>query len=568
MTLVAGLERVAMRGLLVTGLGLSLAACEGSPPPADLAFFGGRIFTADSARPEAQAVAVREGRIVYVGSTEGLQPYLDERTEVVELEGRMLLPGFHDTHVHPVSGGIEAGECDLNAAESRGEVVAMVSACAERTPADRWIRGGGYQLPIFPGGAPSRELLDSIVGDRPAFLTSSDAHSAWVSSRALEIAGITRDTRPPAHDGVIVRTEAGEPQGTLRESAMELVERHLPPHTDPEVLAGLERGLAMAASFGITTVHEARASEAFVKAYATAADQSLLTARAIVALSVEPGRGTEQVAGLAELRRRYARRDVLPAAAKIFLDGVIEGGTAALLDPYLDAPGSRGELNVHPDTLRSLVAALDDEGFKVHVHAIGDRAIRVALDAFEAQYQRDGGAGPRHVMAHIQLFSPADVPRFQALGVVASFQPLWFYADAYITDLTEPRLGPQRSRYLYPARSVVETGAIVAAGSDWSVSSMNPLLGIEVAMTRRPPTAEAGPSWLPDERLDLETMLLSYTRNGALAGDLEEETGTITVGKSGDLVVLDRDLFDVPPEEISDAQVDLTVFRGRVVYRR
>jgi len=354
MKFLIGVNGMARRGLLPAVFGFAVVGCQVNQPPADLAFFGGRIFTADTARSEAQAVAVREGRIVYVGSTEGLQPYLAERTEVVDLEGRMLLPGFHDTHVHPVSGGVEAGECDLNAAEKREDVVSMVSACAEGTPADQWIRGGGYQLPLFPDGAPSRDLLDSIIGDRPAFLNSSDAHSAWVSSRALAIAGITRDTRPPAPDGVIVRTETGEPQGTLRESAMELVERHLPPRTDSEILAGLERGLATAASFGITTVHEARAGEAFLRAYASAADRSLLTARAIVALTVDPRRGSEQVTELAELRRRYARQDVRPAAAKIFLDGVIEGGTAALIEPYLDRPDSRGELNVHPDTLRSM----------------------------------------------------------------------------------------------------------------------------------------------------------------------------------------------------------------------
>jgi predicted amidohydrolase YtcJ len=324
----------------------------------------------------------------------------------------------------------------------------------------------------------------------------------------------------------------------------------------------------MASSFGITTLHEASANEAYLRAYAAAADSGTLTARAIVSLRVDPSRGTEQVAELTALRDRYRSELVRPVAAKIFLDGVIEGGTAALLAPYTDRAGWRGELNVQPDSLNALVAALDDAGFKVHVHAIGDRAIRTALDAFQAQRMRDGGLGPRHLMAHIQLFDPVDVGRFASLGVVATFQPLWFYADTYITDLTEPRLGPERSRWLYPARSVLESGAIVAAGSDWSVSSMDPLQAIEVAVTRRDPDVDEGPSWIPEERLDVETLIAAYTLNGALAGDMQVETGTISVGKSADLVVLDADLLSIPREQISDARVDLTLFEGRVVYRR
>ena len=543
-------------------------ACRSADEPADMVLRGGAIYTADPGRPDAEAVAVRDGGIVYVGDERGVRSLIGPATEIVELDGRMLLPGFHDTHVHPVSGGIELGECDLNGAGSRADVISLVTACAARDREAPWVRGGGFQLPIFPNGAPTRELLDSLVPDRPAFLSSADGHSAWVNSRALEVAGVTARTTDPPPDGVIVRGPGGRPQGTLRESAMELVSRHLPPRTDDEVLAGLRRGLQMAASFGITTLHEASAGETFLRAYATAAERNLLTARTVISLTVDTDRGSDQVVELAALRDRYASRLVRPNAAKIFLDGVIEGQTAALLTDYTDRPGWRGELNLPPDSMRIMVARLDDAGFKVHVHAIGDRAIRVAFDAFEAQAARDGGGGPRHVMAHIQLFDPADIPRFAELGVVASFQPLWFYADTYITDLTEPRLGPERSRWLYPARSVAETGAIVAAGSDWSVSSMDPLRAIEVAITRRDPDSAVGDPWIGEERMELAPMLDAYTRAGAIAGDMLSETGTITVGKRADLVVLDTDLFSIAPEGISDVRVDLTIFEGRVVYQR
>jgi predicted amidohydrolase YtcJ len=522
----------------------------------------------DQALPTASAVAVADGRIVYVGDDAGADAHVGARTEIVELGGRLVLPGFHDTHVHPVSGGIELGDCDLNPAETRADVVRIVGECAARSPDAPWVRGGGFQLPIFPGGAPPKELLDSLVPDRPAYLASADAHSAWVNTRALEIAGVTAATPDPPPDGVIVRGDDGSPQGTLRESAMSLVARHVPPYTTGEVRAGLERGLAMAASFGVTTLHEASADQAFLSAYWDAEQAGTLTARAVVSLRVDPAGGSSEVAALAALRDRYSGELVRPTAAKIFLDGVIEGGTAALIEPYLDRQGWRGELNVPADTLPSLVHALDSAGFKVHVHAIGDRAIRAALDAFERQHTRDGGAGPRHIMAHIQLFDPADVPRFARLGVVASFQPLWAYEDSYIRDLTEPRLGPARSRWLYPIRSVIESGAIVAAGSDWSVSSMNPMLAMETAVRRVNPRLDEGTAWIPEERVRLEDIVYAYTMGGALAADLEAETGSITVGKSGDLTVLERDLFAVDPAEISDVRVDLTVLRGQVVYRR
>jgi len=546
---------------------LALAACA-SEEPADLVLRGGIVRTMDPAQPVATALAVSGGRIVYVGADDGASSLVGAGTEVVELDGRSVLPGFHDTHVHPVSGGLELGDCDLNPAETRTDVIAIVTECEARSPEGAWVRGGGWQLPLFPGGAPTRALLDSLVGDRPAYLTSADAHSAWVNTRALEAAGVTAATRDPPPDGIIVRLPDNSPQGTLRESAMTLVGRLVPAYTPAEVRAGLRRGLEMAASFGITTLHEANADESFLRAYAEAEREGTLTARAFVAIRVDPARGTEQIADMVALRERYAGDLVRPVEAKIFLDGVIEGGTAALLEPYLDRPGWRGELNVPADTLPILVAALDSAGFKVHFHAIGDRAVRVALDAFERRRAQDGGAGPRHIMAHIQLIEPPDLPRFAALGVVASFQPLWAYEDSYIRDLTVPRLGPERSRWIYPIESLERTGAIVAAGSDWSVSSMNPLLAMETAIRRVNPRLDEGEPWIPQEVVPLDEIVRAYTTGGALAADMEDQTGSLTVGKLADLVVLDRDLYAIEPARISEARVDLTVLEGRVVFRR
>lgn len=547
-----------------TAAGLAVAGCM--PPTADLVFRNGGVYTVDSGHAWVEAIAVRDGRITVVGSNDAVAPLIGPDTRVVDLTGHMLIPGFHDTHVHPVTGGVELSECDLNPAQSRSDVIRIVTECSERDPDAPWVLGGGFQLPIFPGGSPSRGLLDTLVPNRPAYLTSADGHSAWVNSRALERAGVDRDTPDPPEGRIEREQHSNRPSGTLRETAMELVARHVPAYSVDAYREGLRRGLGLAARYGITTLHEASANETMLRAYAAADSSGELTARVIVSLRVDPTEGTTQVARLARLRDKYRSALVRPVAAKIFLDGVIEGQTAALLEPYTDRPGYTGEINFQPDTLASLVHTLDSTGFKVHVHAIGDRAIRVALDAFARQHEIDQGAGPRHIMAHIQLFDPADIPRFAELGVVASFQPLWAYADTYITELTEPRLGPERSRWLYPIASVVKTGAIVAGGSDWSVTSMNPLSAIEVAVTRRDPEVDDGPSWIPEERVDIATMLEAYTLGGALASDHEEATGSIAVGKAADLVVLDGNVMETPVHLLSEVEVLTTYLEGRAVY--
>lgn len=547
---------------------LLLAGCgeRAAGGGADIVLRNTFVYTVDSMNPRAQAVAIANGRIVYVGGDSGVARFVTPRTEVLDLAGRMVLPGFIDTHVHPVTGGIELGECNLNVAETLADVRRIVGECAARGEPNEWVRGGGFPLPAFANGAPSRQLLDSLVPDRPAFLSSSDGHTGWANSKALALAGVTRATRDPVN-GRVERDANGEPMGTLRESAQELVRAHMPPYDDDTYLDGLERGVAMAVRFGITSLQEADANEEVVRAYARADSLGRLPVRALVNLHVDLDKGAEQLPYLDSLRRRYTRGLVRPVGAKIFMDGVIEGQTAALLEPYVDRPGYLGELNASQGRMDSLVHVLDSAGFKVHVHAIGDRAIRTALDAFAKQHAVDGGAGPRHVIVHLQLFSPPDIPRFAELGVVASFQPLWAYYDSYMRDLTEPRLGPVRSKYQYPIASMVRSGAIVAGGSDWSVSSMNPLEAMQVAVTHRALDDSTGAAWLPEERIDLATALRMYTVGGARAADDESNTGTLAVGKQADLVVLTEDLFALPPHRIASARVLLTMMGGRVTYR-
>ena len=564
-----------MRVMSVGAL-LLAAACGREPGrdrrptgPADLLLRGGSVYTVDAARSWATAIGVKGGRIVYVGGDSVPAGLIGPGTDVVDLDGQMVLPGFHDAHVHLLVGGVELGECALFTLATPAAIADSIEACVAARPDATWARGAGWELTAFPGANPSKELLDRIVGDRPAIFDAADGHSAWANSKALVLAGITRDTPDPP-DGRIERDpRSGEPSGTLRESAMALVSDLLPERTDAELAAGLDRAQRLANRAGITSAFEALAPESYLRAYAAADRADRLTVRIIAAADAEPdSTGVESlVRRLGELRARHATRRVHPIAAKLFQDGVIESRTAALLAPYLDRKGDTGKPIYAQARLDSLTTALDREGWQVHVHAIGDRAIRMTLDAFERARRTNGPRDSRHSITHLQLLDPTDIPRFRTLGVVANFEPFWANGDEYLTVLAEPALGPARSRWLYPIGSLARAGAVVSAGSDWSVSSLAPLDGIEVAITRRAPSDHSaeGP-WRPEEVVDLPTAIAMYTINAAYANRQEEETGSVEVGKLADLVVLEKNLFDVAPGDIHAVRVMRTILEGRTVF--
>ena len=545
----------------------SVAAAQAvAPLPADTVFRRGAVYTVDAARSWAEAVAVREGRIVYVGTEAGLAPWVGPQTRGIDLDGKMLLPGFHDSHVHLVGGGIELDECNLNGLSTMDQVLAAVSEFAKRYPEKKWIRGGGWPLTLS-GGNPHKDLLDKIVPDRPVILDAFDGHSSWVNSRALEIAGVTKETPDPPRGRIERDPATGEPTGTLRESAARLVIVKTPPYTHEEFVTGLRRGLEIANRFGITSVQEARVTDKHLKAFAELDQSGELNVRTVAAMGFDPAKGMSQLSQFVEWRAKFQSKRLRTTAVKIFQDGVIESRTAALLQPYLGGKDERGWLNYEPEVLKPLAAEIDRLGFQIHIHAIGDRGIQSSLDALEFARDRNGSRDSRHHIAHIQLFDPPDIARFRRLGVVANFQPYWAQADKYIVDMTLPVLGPERSRWLYPLRSVAKTGAVIACGSDWSVSTMNPLDAIQVAVTRRGIKEPPGPAWLPEEAVDLPLMLAGYTINGAFVNFQESETGSIEVGKAADLIVLDRNLFEIPAHEIHLAKVLLTVLEGKEVFR-
>jgi predicted amidohydrolase YtcJ len=549
--------------------------------PADTVFVGAAAYTVDPGRTWAHAVAIRDGRIDAVGEDADVRERVGPRTRVVDLHGRMLLPGFQDAHVHPPDGGLELLRCDLSGGHSLPEYESTVAEYATTHPDRAWILGGGWSMGVFPGGNPPKGPMDRLVPDRPVFLTSRDGHSAWVNTKALEMGGVTGTTADPA-DGVIVHGPDGAPWGTLHEGAMGLVERHVPRVATDEWIAGLRTGQAYLHSLGITAWQDAIVGVGSgydtLEAYVRFASEGALTARVVGALWWDRYRGAEQLDDLIEARASGGAGRFAPTSVKIMQDGIVENFTAGVLTPYLDAEGlpteNRGRSFVDPEALKEYVTRLDREGFQVHFHAIGDRAVREALDAVEAARRANGMNDLRHHIAHLQVVHPDDVRRFRGLGVIANGQPLWAQNETEMLELTIPFLGPERSAWQYPFGSLVRSGARLAFGSDWSVSSPNPLEEMHVAVNRTGfPSAEGSdrPEALtvplvPDEAIDLATAIEAFTMGSAHVNHLDDVTGSITPGKYADLVVLDRNLFELPTSEIHQARAQLTMVQGVQVF--
>jgi hypothetical protein len=417
-----------------------------------------------------------------------------------------------------------------------------------------------------PGALASRELIDAVVPDRPVILWSRDGHTVWVNTKALEVAGIT-DKTPDPPDGRIDRDpKTGAAVGSLQEGAGDLVASKMPPLSDEKRDVGLRYAVKYLNGLGITAIQDASVNEGDLKTYRKLDDAGDLTLHVVGSIWWEREQGIEQIEGMKRLRSEYTKGHVDAGTVKIMQDGVMENYTAAMLEPYLIAGKSRGVPMVEPEKLKTAVTQLDAQGFQVHFHAIGDAAIRQSLDAVEVARKANGDLGHRHHISHLQLIDAADIPRFRELGVVANFQPLWAYADEYITELTIPFLGPERSAHMYPIGSVQKSGATVAFGSDWSVSSPNPFEQMETAVTRLGALGETTEPFLPAEAISLPEAVAAFTINAAYANRLDKDTGSIEAGKSADLVVLDRNLFEIPASEISETKVLLTLFEGKPVH--
>jgi len=557
-------------------LSFALAGCSEPPSQleavvrsdaADVVLTNARVYTVDPANTWAEAVAIQGDRIIYVGDDAGVGAYAAENTRIVNLGGRMIVPGFQDAHIHPIAGGVEASACDLNTFETVAEYRARIAEYAHANPDVPWVLGGGWSMAAFgPGARPSKGILDELVPDRPVYLYSRDGHSAWANSKALELAGITKATPDPP-DGIIDRDpETGEPVGSLQEGATSLVAKVVPETTPGKLTQGLEYARDMLHKYGITSIQVAAVNEPDLVTYTSLDAAGDLDLRVVASIVWERNQTEQQVPHIKKLRDQYTKGNVRATTVKIMQDGVMENFTAVLLEPYLTSNKTKGIPMVEPELLKDIVTTLDAEGFQVHFHAIGDGAIRQALDAIEAARTKNGANDRRHHIAHLELIDPADLPRFGALDTIASFQPLWAHPDDYIVDLTIPFIGEQRAKSLYPIKSVIDAGGRVAFGSDWSVSTANPFMEMETAVTRMDAISNEGGVLLPEQRISIAQAIAAFTIHAAYVNHQDDRTGSVEVGKLADLAVLDQNLLEIEPSAISDTKVLLTLFGGEVVY--
>ena len=541
---------------------------------ASIVFHTGKIYTVNERQPWATAIAIKRGRIVYVGDDEGALELVGPGTRVVDLAGKMLLPGFQDAHVHPIEAGMAYLGCSLHGSTSIAEYLKVLEDCDRSFPESTFVDGGGWTMDLFPNGLPDKKLIDSVIPARPVILKSATGHQLWVNSAALDMAGIDSESVDPPRGRIDRYPGSNVPSGSLQEnSAMNLVLDARPPYSDEQMMAALQFGQFYLNQYGVTSVQDALlkldGNEAYVggPTYMAMEQSGNLTLKVSGAIVWNTDLGMEQISRILLARKRFNTRRLKARSVKIWLDGVLEVHTAALLEPYSDREdGTTGELLIAPKMLREVITKLDALDFQIHFHAIGDAAIRASLDAIEAARAVNGQKDNRHHISHIQLFDPADIPRFAELNVAANFQPYWAWADKFITELTIPKLGEKRSQWLYPIKSLLDSGALVVFGSDWFVSSGNPLLGIETAITRRDPLTNESEPFLDHQRIGLSEALKAYTLNSAYINFVEHETGSIEVGKQADLTVLDRNLFDLKYSEISEASVLLTLIDGERVY--
>lgn len=541
---------------------------------ADLVLRGAPVLADDGW--DGDCLAVSGGVVAGRGSWTDVRHLVGRTTRVEDVGGTWLLPGFHDAHVHPVAGGLERLACDLLGLRTVEEYLDAVRAHASRLPEGAWVTGGGWSMDAFPRGVPAASLLDEAVPGRPVHLPNRDHHSAWVSSEALRRAGIDASTPDPP-DGRIERDGTGAPTGALHEGAMRLVADHVPPPTADEQLAGLLEGQAHLHSLGIVGWQDALVGDGLgmhdtLGTYVRAHAERSLTAKVVLALWWDRDRGLDQLDDLRARRQVAADAGLRATSVKIMLDGVCETHTAAVLQPYLDAAGrptaNRGLSFVDREVLQQAVTVLDADGFQVHLHALGDRAVRDGLDAIARARAANGDRGNRHHLAHLQIVDEVDVRRFAELDAVANVQPLWACRDEQMERLTLPFLGePARGRQ-YVFGSLLRAGARVACGSDWPVSDASPLRGMEVAVTRREPGASLSAEPLqPEEALTPVEVLRAYTRGSCWVNGLKDSSGVLEVGRAADVVAVDADLLGTPPSSWVDATVVGTWVDGREVYR-
>ena len=513
--------------------------------PVDLVLHDAAIYTENDKQPSASVLVIHDGRIAYVGDEAGAQPYM-KGERVVDLHGAMVLPGFHDAHIHPMSGAMRLLQCDLGKAESLKDVETAVRADAAAKPVHPWVFCNGIADAL--GAKLTRQMLDAWSPDKPAFIRNFSGFIGWANSKALAAAGLD-----------------AKGSGALKGDDVSTVRHQVPPPSEAEYREALRRATRMANSFGITSLFDAAATPPMLEAYHHADLAGELNVRVTAAQLVDPDQGLAQVDTMVQRREAVRGKRFKADAAKIFLDGEISEHTATLLAPYADTPDSRGPV-IPQDQLDALVQKLDAAGFLIHMHAMGDGAVRAGLDSLEYAMQKDGPADRRDQIAHLNVVDPQDIPRFGKLGIAANFSAIWFAVDDPASAPTLALLGPERSRYVFPIASIAATGGRLTGGSDWPQPSMSPLDYIQYAVTRQPLDGSK-PALQPEQRITVAQAIAAYTKDAAWAVRDDPLDGTLEVGKAADIVVLDRNLFKMNVMSIHETRVLLTLLDGEPVYR-
>ena len=536
------------------------------------AYINGSIHTFDKNLTMADSILVKEGIIQLVGSQADVLENLDESTEIIDLQRKMMMPSFHDAHAHPIWNGMDFLQCSIFDLLSINEIQQRIRDCLEEDHVKNtgWVIGAGLNAGLFPAANPNKSLFDEVSKDIPIYIEMSDGHNALVNTKALELAGINKETKDP-FKGIIERDPVtGEPSGTLREpSAMNLVADVLPTETPELRLNGLLYAQNLASSFGITSMIDAAVNEAYLISFRDLADKGELNLR--VTACIEYGRQhyVQEFSGFENIYKRRSEFEhdrINSNCVKIFIDGVLEGQTGAILEPYLNS-GSYGQLYFSQEELNNAIARFDLNGTQIMTHAIGDRAVRSVLDAYQHAIETNGMSNNRHHISHLQLIHEDDIPRFSELNISANFQAAWALPDEWITEINIPELGIERVNRMYPIRSIHDAGGTIVGGSDWAVTTMNPLIAIETAVTREDPSNRVGGTLNENERMELTEMLKAYTINAAEVMHQGQFTGSIEVGKFADLIILEKNLYEIPHKEIGEVRVIETILEGNTVFR-
>jgi len=561
--------------LLTACFSIPRVSADAPPALADVIVTNARIYTENPQQPWAEAIAIQGEKILAIGDKGAIESHRGTTTKVIDAQGRLVLPGFTDCHIHFLDGSLSLVQINLDDASSLAEVQQRVKNYSTAHPELAWVQGRGWNYTLFgAAGLPDKKYLDEIVSDRPVYLEGFDGHTWWANSKALQLAGITKASPDPAGGSFVRDPKTGEPTGAVKEDTADEVVRHaIPRPSKPQVLAALRRGMLEANRVGLVRaisadgVHVEGGDFEILDIYDALRQSGQLTVRLDVSMRVQPPALTaEQLSRIEDAGHRYHDDWLTAGKAKFFVDGVIETHTAAMLAPYTDDPSQSGHLLWDPDKYIRSVQELDAHGIQVFSHAIGDRAIRLALDAYENAQNVNHTSDRRHRIEHIEAPAAADLPRFGKLGVIASFQPLHAYPNDDTLKLWAGNVGPERALRGWPWRTVEKGGGVLAFGSDWPIVTQNPWPGVQNALTRETTEGEPAGGWIPKERISLADAIRAYTLGAAFAGHREKTEGSIEAGKLADLIILDRNLFMIEPTEIGKTEVLLTMVGGKVVY--